>query len=478
MQPALGHAIVVGGSMAGLVVARTLKEHFARVTVVERDHYPSEPTPRRGVPQSRHIHIVLTRGRQELERLFPDLGADLEKDGAITFDYGRGATLFFRGGALAPFDSQLVVRACTRPLLDHHIRRYLAASGVSFLEGRRVVGLTPSEDGGAVTGVLLQQDGGAGERLAGDLVVDACGRGSRAAAWLKELGFEAPAETVIDSALSYTCQLYTPRPDFSPSWNLLSTMPRAPHQPRSGAIFRVEGNRWFVCFATMGDDEPPGDEASFRAFARTLPSPALFEALSQAEPVGPVNRSGSTENRLRHYERLSRFPGGFVLVGDSVCALNPIYGQGITSAALGALALGAELARHRRARPGGDLRDFGRRFQKRLAKLNEETWRLAVGGDAAWPQTRGLDQAGILGKFLVGWPGSLFRSYGDLVVEAAAHQPDVARVMMEVMHMVRPSGAILTPGMMARVLAHRFGAGHKLPPAVERSPADPGAREA
>ncbi|AGP33715.1 hypothetical protein SCE1572_03915 [Sorangium cellulosum So0157-2] len=461
-----------------MVVARMLKEHFARVTVVERDHYPSEPAPRRGIPQSRHIHIVLTRGRRELEQLFPDLATDLERDGAITFDYGRGATLFFRGGALAPFDSQLVVRACTRPLLDYHIHRYLVASGVSFLEGRRVVGLTPSADGSAVTGVTLRQDEGPGENLSADLVVDAGGRQSRAGAWLKELGFDVPDETVIDSALSYTCQLYSPRPGFSADWKLLSTMPRAPAQPRSGAIFRVEGNRWFVCFATMGSDEPPGDEASFRAFARTLPSPALSEALSHAEPVGPMSRSGSTENRLRHYERMRRFPDGFVLVGDSVCALNPIYGQGITNATLGALALSDDLARHRRARPGGDLRGLSGRFQKRLAKLNDVAWRLAIGGDAAWPQTRGLEQAGLVGKFLLGWPGNLFRSYGDLVVEAAAHRPDVARVMMEVMHMVRPSGAILTPAMMARVFAHRLGPGHQLAAGAARSPGERSAPEA
>jgi 2-polyprenyl-6-methoxyphenol hydroxylase-like FAD-dependent oxidoreductase len=451
------HAIVLGGSMAGLLAARALSDHFERVTVVERDRFPDEPAPRRGLPQSRHLHIVLTRGRRELERLFPQLGADLDAAGALTFDYGRGATIFFRDGPLARFDSELVVRACTRPLLDWHIRRYVQAlRGVSFLEERSAAGLVLGAGGGAVAGVRLM-DGDREDVLDCDLVVDACGRQSRAAAWLGELGYDPPDETVIDSTLSYACRMYAPKPGAQAGWRLLSTMPRAPDFPRSGAIFAVEGDRWIVCLASMGDDQPPLDHEGFLDFARSLPSPALYESLCQAEPVGPAARSGSTENRLRHYERLRRFPDGLALVGDSVCALNPIYGQGITSAALGARLLCDEVARR------ADLRGLGRRFQRRLAKLNEAAWMISIGGDAAWPQTRGLREAGAVGRFLAGWPGRLFRAYGDLLIEAAARRPNIARVLMEVMHMVRPSNAIMTPGMFLRVLSHRLFGGASRP---------------
>ncbi|KYF99708.1 hypothetical protein BE20_58500 [Sorangium cellulosum] len=442
--------------MAGMVTARAIKDHFERITIVERDRFPEGPEPRKGVPQSRHVHFVLIRGRRELERLFPRLAADLEKEGAVSFDYGRGAAVFNKGKTMARFDSDLIVRGCTRPLIDWHIHRYLEESpGISFLEGVNVLGLAAGPDGRTVTGVRCSTSDGGEQVLTADLVVDASGRQSRAGSWLTALGFDAPTETVIDSALTYACRLYAPKPGFQPDWKLLSTVPRAPDQPRSGAIFTVEGNRWLVCLASMGEDHPPTDDAGFLEFARSLPVAKVHESLMNAEPLGPIYRSGSTENRLYHYEKLRRFPESFVLVGDSVCAVNPLYGQGITNATLGALALAEELTRQRDRRPQGDLQGLGARFQKRLARLNKDVWMRATGADGAWPQTRGLKRPG---SPLRDAPKRALRAYADLLLEVAASQPEVARLLVEVGHMVRPSYDVLRPGPLLRVLVHRLRA--------------------
>ena len=88
-----------------------------------------------------------------------------------------------------------------------------------------------------------------------------------------------------------------------------------------------------------GGDHPPTDEAGFLEFSRSLITPALYEAIKDAEPISPIYGYQRTANQLRHYERLARWPENFVALGDAACAFNPIYGQGMSVAAMGALAL-------------------------------------------------------------------------------------------------------------------------------------------
>lgn len=447
-----GHAVVVGGSIAGLVAARVLKDHFARVTVIEGDAYPDEPLPRRGVPQGRHLHFVLARGRAELERLFPSLAGDLAAAGAVSFSFGRGAALHFAEGSIAQFDSDLLVRSCTRPLIDHLVRRCVQALGVTIWQGRRAVGLYASADGSRVAGVRVANEDGE-ELIGADLVVEACGRASRAPTWLSELGYPAPAESVVDSGLIYACRLYQPRPDYRHDWSVLTVMPKVPDQPRSVAIFSVEGGRWLVCIASTGNDRPPLDDDGYLAFARSLPVPLAYEALTHAEPLGPAVRSGATENRLRHYEKLQRFPDGLVLLGDAVCAPNPLYGQGITLATLGARTLGEELQRRR---AGRDLRGVGRCFQRALAKQNLPAWQRATGADSAWPGTSVVPPPSKAKQMLAAWPKSALRSYAQLVMKAAAERTEVAREMMEISHMQRSALALLGPRLMLQVIAHQM----------------------
>src|SRR5215813_4892443 len=82
------HAIVIGGSMAGLSAARVLSDSFDRVTVIDRDAYPEGAFERPGVPQSRHVHALLARGRKELDDLFPGFDQAMRAGGAHELDFG------------------------------------------------------------------------------------------------------------------------------------------------------------------------------------------------------------------------------------------------------------------------------------------------------------------------------------------------------------------------------------------------------
>ena len=454
------HAVVIGAGMAGLWAARVLSDHFARVTVVERDRLPERPEHRRGVPQAHHTHTLLTRGQREMERLFPTLDAELAALGAPRVEWTRECLFYFRTGWTRSFHSELASRACSRGLLEWGIRRELAGcTAIRFVEGREVAGLLFEPQAGRVTGVRLRAWGGSdaagaaddgdsgdgeGETLRADLVVDTSGRDSPTPAWLEALGYGRVLETVITPFLGYASRLYRRPPELAASWKAMIVSNVPPHQPRGGVLYPVEDGRWIATLAGCARDYPPTDEAGFLAFARSLATPVLAEALAGAEPLSPIRGYRRTQNRLRHYERLDRWPDGFVALGDAACTFNPVYGQGMTVSALGALTLDRSLQEQRQRQSADDLRGFGRRFQRRLAQANRTPWILATGEDFRWPTTVG------------GSPDlwtRLAHRYVDLVLESIVSDQHVARTFFGVLHLLKSPISLLQPQLLLRVLA-------------------------
>ncbi|MDQ3753761.1 MAG: 2-polyprenyl-6-methoxyphenol hydroxylase-like oxidoreductase, partial [Acidobacteriota bacterium] len=405
------HAIVIGGSLAGLLAARVLADHFARVTVVERDSYPEDaPAPRKGVPQSRHVHVLMLRGRRILEKLFPGLAAELIAAGALEIDMAGETAWLTPAGWGARYNSGLKMLTFTRELLDWHVRHRLTAhERVRLLVGCEVSRLLPATCGRAVAGVAIRsrrlaESAGVDERvLPAELVIDASGRGSRAERWLQELGSMPPAETVVSAFLGYASRLYRRPPEFRDDgqmlgqgdvdnlnyyrppkfrgdWKSVYLQAAPPERTRAAVLFPVEGDRWLLTLCGGGKDYPPTDEAGFLEFARSLPSPLVYDTIKDAEPLSPIYGFRATENRWRHYEELRCLPENFLTIGDAACAFNPVYGQGMSIAALGALALDETLRKHRR-RPDGSFNGLARSFQKRLAKVNSAPWLLATGED-------------------------------------------------------------------------------------------------
>ncbi|MFO1119378.1 MAG: hypothetical protein U1E38_04420 [Rhodospirillales bacterium] len=125
--PRYASAVVIGGSIAGLLASRVLSAYFERVTLVERDRFPAQAGPRKGLPQARHLHVLLARGRDALQQLFPGIAGEMMAAGAETIDAGHDIAWLTRAGWGARFRSQICSFACSRPLLDHVIRRRVAA---------------------------------------------------------------------------------------------------------------------------------------------------------------------------------------------------------------------------------------------------------------------------------------------------------------------------------------------------------------
>ena len=442
-----GHAIVIGGSIAGMLTARVLTNHFARVTVIERDELPDSPAFRKGAPHGRHAHGLLVRGQQIMETLFPGLTEELWAQGAIPINMGSELSLTIGGAPVKPFATELVVTASSRPLLEHAIySRLRRLPQVHFLVGQDVAGLCTDEANRRVTGVRLLRRGETGrpeEELAADLVVDASGRGSKLPAWLEALGYEAPAETTVDSQTSYTTRIYRRLPHAT-SWKALYGMPQAPDQSRGCILVPVEGDRMLVTLIGLNGEQAPIDDAGFLAYARSLPVPDFYAAIVEAEPLTEPYGFRRAANRLRHYDKLPRYLEGMLALGDSVYALNLVYGQGMTVAALGALTLDASLSEHRRRHDAHDQTGLARRFQKQLAKVNAGPWQLATGQDLRWASAAAGHETDPVTR--------LVQRYFDQVLVAMTDNGELAEAFAQVQNMLKSPATLFHPRIMWQVL--------------------------
>jgi len=438
MEDDRGHAVVIGGSIAGLCAARVLADSFRKVTVLERDPLPQGPDVRRGTPQGHHIHALLAHGSSLLDGMFPGLDAELAEAGAPQLEVGRDVGYLGLYGWACPFQPTILIRSASRPLLEQRVRRrVLALDRVAVRGERQVTELIAAPGGGRVTGVVHTAAGGGGEeRLEADLVVDASGRGSRAPAWLQKLGRSAPGDEVVDAFMGYATRIYEDVPPIQDGWRSVFVL-GSPSVTRGGVVFPIEGGRAYVTLAGMGRDYPPTDEAGFHAYAGTLRAPHVLQVISRARPVSDIHGSRSTANRWVHYERLKDQPEGFVALGDAVCAFNPVYGQGMTVAAKAALLLGEQLKRSIPARR------FPRVFQRALAARLGPIWSMATTEDFRLPTTSG--KAPLAARFA--------HAYFNAVLKLSVNDPDVTRTVSRVLQLLDPPGLLLRPGMVVRALA-------------------------
>lgn len=253
----------------------------------------------------------------------------------------------------------------------------VANNRVEFVQGGQVTSLLSNPNKTTITGVRVSFRNEPEAEILTNLVVDASGRNSQTPQWLEELGYKSPQQTVINSFLGYASRWYHPPEGFQADWKVLLVGSKPPKDTRSAVLYSVEGNRWIVTLIGVGRDYPPTDEAGFLDFAQSLRSPILYQAIKDAQPISPIYGYKRTENSLRYYEKLSRLPEGLIMVGDAVCAFNPVYGQGMTTAALGALTLDECLSKQLSKQSQGNLIGFPRYFQKQLSKAISVPWLMA-----------------------------------------------------------------------------------------------------
>ena len=425
---------MIGASLAGLVAARVLHDFFDEVLVVERDHVPDGPESRSGVPQARHIHVLLVRGAQILEELFPGFRMELVRGGAPTVDWPSEVLWLAPSGWVQRTGASFELISASRDVLDWTVRgRVLGVDRVRLLDRHDATGLLAAR-AGRVTGVAIRSRAdGTPTELEADLVVDASGRNSHAPAWLMSLGHARVDESVVNAFLGYSSRVYAPPAAFHSDWKAIVLTSRPPDAKRAGVLFPLNGGLWHVTLVGTGHDYPPTDESGFTDFARSLRSSVLHDAIAQATPVTSISGYRRTENQLRHYERLSDFPDGFVVLGDAASAFNPVYGQGMSVAGISSLVLRQWL------KDGGPSETF----QKRLARAVATPWLLATSEDFRFPTTEGAGRSALT---------RVMHRYIDRVISVATVDNVVLDTFIGVVHLVQPPSALFRPSIVARVL--------------------------
>ncbi|NOK57276.1 MAG: 2-polyprenyl-6-methoxyphenol hydroxylase [Chloroflexi bacterium AL-W] len=438
------HAVVIGGGIAGLLAARVLTAHFDRVTIVERDVYPDSPVHRKGTPQSHHAHALLAVGRDIINDFFPGITDDLRANGAFSAHNIVPLVIVSPVGKLlsAPVEGEFM--AFSRAFLEWHICQRLSQHlRIRFMTRCEVTSVLSTPDRTRVTGVQLRYRSANQEvqDLEADLVIDASGRFSKAPEWLIQMGYDAPPEERINSDIGYASRFYEKPTDFPAEWQGLIVNVRPPDIARGGLIIPIEHNRWHVTVGGSAGNHPPIDEQGFQEWAASLADPSFYEAIRVAKPITPIRGYRTPENWLRHFEQLDRWPRGFIVMGDSVCAFNPAYGQGMTVSALEAQVLDTCL----RQQQGYAETNFEQHFQQHIAQTVADPWLIGTGEDLRWPS---VTLQGASPRTEMKW----IHKYMKLVFQQACEDIVVSQAYFDVINMIASPASLMRGKILIRVL--------------------------
>lgn len=425
--------MVLGGSIAGLLAAKALAERCTDVVVVERDRLPTGPDHRRGVPQAHQIHALLAGGQQAVERLLPGITDDLAAEGAPVGDPLADMDVSFNGHRFRRGPSGLTMISASRRLLEHHIRRrVLELPAIELLDHCDVVGLTAHT--GRVEGVrvLRRADDSVEEVIDADLVVDATGRGSRLPTWLAGLGYLPAAEETINIDLGYATRCYRMSQDALGGAYGAIVAP-LPQRPRGLALARLEHGTWMLTLIGMCGNRPPTSPEGFDRFLTSVAGRHLIAQLDAAEPVDDPIAFRFPASSRRRYEK-SELPAGLLVVGDSLCSFNPVYGQGISVAALEALTLNRPFS-------AGDHRE-NVRLRRDLAAIVDVPWRMTKAADRPFlPRTK----TPRIGE-------RALAAYVDRIQQTAEHDARAGAAFLRVSGLVDHPRALLKPDLLRRAL--------------------------
>ena len=434
-------AVILGGSISGLLAARALSGFYKEVVLVDRDVMVGVTGSRRSTPHTFHAQALLARGQQAIEELFPGITQELAEAGVPVGDIGSDLRWVVNGRELKQAHTGLVCLAAPRTILESHVRaRVEAIPNTRFIEGADILGLTATADKSRITGIRMLRDteGAVEEELTGDIVIDTTGRGSRTPVWLQEFGYPAVPEDRVKIGLGYSTRHYRLPSDYL-GHDIAIVLAPTPAYPR-GAIFAREtplpdgGTRYLLTLNGVQGDHPPTDPEGFLEFARSLPTSDIYDAIRDAEPLDDPVRIRFPASRWRRYEAMPSFPDGLLVMGDAVHSPNPVYAQPITITAVTVTLLMKHLARGTEPKP--------LEFFKDVSKVIDIAWDITTASDLSYP--------GIEGNRTLKY--RMVSAYISRLRNAAVHDGSLTAAFLRVAGLVDRPEALMKPGTVLRVL--------------------------
>jgi 2-polyprenyl-6-methoxyphenol hydroxylase-like FAD-dependent oxidoreductase len=436
-------AIVIGAGMGGLSAAGALAGYFEEVTVLDRDALPITPESRPGTPHDRHPHGLLRAGLQALNEIFPGYERDLAAAGAVPIGVSNDMR-FERSdfGALPQRNLNMRILCATRPLIESVLRRHVRALGNVTLHSQcRVTEITVSPERAAITGARFEDQSGHIDTLDAELVIDASGRGALSLAALEQLGWERPMVTEIGVELTYATAVVAIPPMSSQGWKIVVSMPNPPDEPLHAVLLPVEGRRWMALIARHGKGPQPTTWESFLEEAARLPTLTMYHALTQAQAPTEIRHYGFKGNSWRHFERLSRLPRGLLPMADAFCRFNPVYGQGMSSAAKQARLLQSALGW--RSSEADPIAAAQAAFMAEVGAILETPWAMSTSADLAFPDTRGERPENFAES----------RKAEAALFKTAVTDPVVHRALLEVSQLMQPLSRLQEADITQRIEA-------------------------
>ena len=428
-SPALDTVAVIGGSVAGLLAAAAVAPHARRVVVLDRDVLPAGPATRPGTPHARHSHALLASGRASIEHLLPGFTDRVLADGGIgSGDLGRAGRWWIGGGLISDCDLGVRGLGASRLELEHVVRdRVRELPTVEIHDEVDVLGLRG--DATRVTGVQTSGAGGQDRTIGADLVIDASGRSGRAGRWFPRIGARPPVQERIVVGLRYIT-IHVPARDDDLGGRSFLVAAATPAVPRGGVALRQEDGTWTITLFAYADQPVPQDPDGLISFAGGLVTPDIASLLRDRPAAHPAWTYHFPDCRRRRFPAL---PAGYLAIGDAICSIDPTFGQGMSLAALQALALRSALDRT------GSVAGY----PAVAARIADQAWQLVAGAVGALPGVL-APSPGVVGRVL--------GRYVRRVQRAARHDPAVAAALIRVTALLEPPPSLLAPAVVARVL--------------------------
>jgi 2-polyprenyl-6-methoxyphenol hydroxylase-like FAD-dependent oxidoreductase len=429
-------AIVIGGSVAGMLAARALADFYEKIIVIEKDEKSDSYSTRKGVPQGAQGHVLLKSGEEIIEGMFPGILDEMRQNGSVESDFAGNVSWFHHGCSKVTYHSGVSITQQSRPFLEGHIQRKLEKlSNIEFMYKCKVKKLR-LDGHKEIKSIIAEQSDGSIVEIDTDLVIDASGPASLTPKWLQEFGFKVPVKTEVKIDLFYASMIYK---DLSPNagdWHSLLVYPNPAEMDRGGSISPIEGDRYHIMLLGYGDHSPPHDLRGFLQYAKSLDQPNVYEAIKNGVADSEIQVYRFPSLHRYHYEKQSDFPSGLLVIGDAFCRLDPLFGQGMSIAAKEAELLSKVLRKY------DSKKQLTHHFHRQTSKIIDVPWLIALTEDFRFRTTTGRKPMGL----------SFLQWYVKKVVYACEQNKDVYSQFIKVLHLKAHPASLFKPNLLAGVL--------------------------